>query len=99
MAEKKKYTYCYYLPDHGMTADDPYEVDSVFGDDSPYFVAEDAAKNYHDEHDGWEAHWPLAIVVFSANREREIGRFSVDRESVLRFHASRRVDSTTKDKP
>lgn len=82
---KAKRTFRYFLPEHGQTAEDAYEVESVFQSDLPRFVAEDAAENYHDAHGGWEAGWPLEIVVLDG--EKELGRFSVDRESVPQFRA------------
>jgi hypothetical protein len=77
----KQYSYRYYIPDHGQTVEDAYEFRSNFDQEFAEFLAEDAAENYHDAHDGWEASWPLEIVVVG------IGRFSVDREAVPQFRA------------
>lgn len=49
-------------------------------------MAEWAAKDYHQRHDGWEAAWPLTFVLFDEN-EKEIGRYLVDREVEPIFRA------------
>ena len=42
-------------------------------------VAEQAADDYHSNHDGWEASWPQIICV---EQDGETGTFSVDRDNV-----------------
>ncbi len=49
-------------------------------------LAENAAEDYHGEHDGWEATWPIKLVLYSGSKE--LGRFEVDREAVPQFHAT-----------
>lgn len=83
MSTMRKYRY--YLPDHGMSPEDYFEVECLWDDDTPGYIAEDAGKNYHDAHDGWEAHWPLEIVVLDG--DKELGRFSVSREHIPQFYA------------
>jgi hypothetical protein len=30
-------------------------------------VARDLAEDYHNEHDGWEASWPIALHIYADN--------------------------------
>jgi hypothetical protein len=77
--------YRYYLPEHGQSADDSYTVDVEWGDADPELIADDAAQDYFNEHDGWESSWPLTIVVVLQDGTER--KFSVDMESVPRFFA------------
>ncbi len=52
------------------------------------YVAEDAAEDYHSRHDGWEDSWPLTFVILDEELN-ELGRFSVERETVPQFHAEK----------
>lgn len=76
--------YRYWLPEHGMTRDDPFEVDSESR--SPRLIAQDAADNYHSNHDGWEARWPLKITVELQNGSERT--FEVERDMEPAFYAS-----------
>lgn len=51
----------YWLPEHGQTVEDGYEVET--DSDIPRWIAQDAADDYHSEHDGWESRWPLTIAL------------------------------------
>jgi hypothetical protein len=48
-------------------------------------VATDLAEDYHSNHDGWEAHWPLQIRIYDDGVE--VARFSVERENEPVFYA------------
>lgn len=74
----------YWLPDHGMSEDDAFscEVNAYLDAD---MKAEEAAEDYHDNHDGWEANWPLTIKI--ADSESHLGTFEVDREARPYFSA------------
>lgn len=43
------------------------------------FLAQLAAEDYHDEHDGWEDSWPVTLTIWLTDRT-PIGKFKVDRE-------------------
>lgn len=69
--------YKYFLPDHGMNEIDAYQIKSDLGEDVTDLIVKDCAKDYHDNHDGWEAMWPKRFSVFIAG---EWKTFWVDRE-------------------
>jgi hypothetical protein len=73
----------YWLPENGMERDDAYQCDSTAYDLQD--AAEEAADDYHSNHDGWEASWPQVICV---EQDGKTGRFSVDREARPHFMAS-----------
>lgn len=50
-------------------------------------LAVDAAEDYHSNHDGWEATWPLEIVLYESENGVAVARFEVERETVPQFHA------------
>lgn len=85
----KHFTYRYFIPDHGSTADDAFE----FTSNSDYeeadvwgrWLAQEAASDYHHNHDGWEATWPLDFVLL--HEDKVIGRFTVERDHEPVFYA------------
>lgn len=76
--------YRYWLPENGMTCDDPYEVDSE--ERGPRYIAQDAAHDYHSKHDGWESSWPLKITVELQDGTQRT--FEVERDSSPVFYAA-----------
>ena len=52
------------------------------------YLAEEAAEDYHDNHDGWEATWPLIINLHETENGQIIKSFDVDRETVPQFSSS-----------
>lgn len=44
-------------------------------------VAEECAEDFHSNHDGWEATWPLTLRLYASEDGREVGRFEIDREA------------------
>jgi len=55
------------------------------------FLAEEAAADFHSEHDGWESAWPLTITLYDGKDGPELGQFTVDREYEPSFHAAIRA--------
>lgn len=53
---------------------------TVFDIDDGEMLAEEAAADYHSEHDGWEAKWPLTINIHDGDGGPVVASFSVDRE-------------------
>lgn len=51
---------------------------------SVHGVVHEAARDFHQRHDGWEAHWPLTIRLLSESGAL-LGEFEVDRELVPVF--------------
>jgi len=71
-----------YWPE-GYSPEDGYELKNagVYSDHES--VAEDAADDFHSNHDGWKCRWPITFVVESP--EGVIKKFSVDRETFPAF--------------
>lgn len=72
--------------------EDGFEIDSIWDMKERLFeyVAQDAAEDYHNNHDGWESSWPVDITLFHDGKE--IGKFSVDMETVPAFYATKKKD-------
>lgn len=64
-----------------------FEVETNWDSDMPEYIAEDAADDYHSNHDGWEGSWPLNLYVFTPFGE-PLGAFKIERESQPVFSAS-----------
>ena len=62
-------------------------------EDDPEMVAEDCAEDYHAQHDGWEAHWPVDITLLRDDGS-VIATCEVDRESVPSFSATKKEPKT-----
>ena len=73
----------YVRPDT-MSEDDYFEFESAH--DNRRFVAQDAAKDYHSKHDGWESAWLITIRVMD-DSGLLLGVFEVERVAVLEFYA------------
>lgn len=69
------YTYC--RPEY--CEDSRYNFTSTWDAEDAEYLAEDAAENFHDLHDGWESEWPIVFRIFDANGN-SIGDFEVERE-------------------
>lgn len=52
-------------------------------------LAELAADDYHSNHDGWEASWPIRFGISATEHGPEMARFEVDRDVEPVFAASR----------
>jgi hypothetical protein len=76
----------YYIEDHGGSPEDCFELKTKWSEKYLRWVAQDAAENYWNNHDGWEASWPLEFVILGDELE-ELGRFTVDMEAVPQFYA------------
>jgi hypothetical protein len=53
-------------------------------------LAQDAALDYFDNHDGWESSWPLDIELFVDGES--VGVFAVEME-YTRFSARKRTEA------
>ena len=71
----------YYLPDDEMTCDDAFVFECRCSLQQPDWVAEEAAKDYERNHEGWEDTWPITIVICDLpNATLEESTFDVDRD-------------------
>lgn len=50
-------------------------------------AAEEAAEDYHNNHDGFEAKWPLTVVFYETEEGPEMSRWLVEMEHVPSFSA------------
>lgn len=50
------------------------------------FVAQEAAEDFHRNHDGWEWSFPITLSIFRTDGI-PLGVFEVEREVVPEFHA------------
>jgi hypothetical protein len=58
------------------------DFESSFGLLDIDWIAEDAAKDYHHNRDGWEHQdWPIELLLYSEDGLNLLGKFSVDREA------------------
>ncbi len=48
-------------------------------------IADELAEDYNDNHDGWEASWPLELRIYGDGQE--VARFEVEKEMVPSFSA------------
>ena len=64
-----------------------YGFSSAWCETAGDYLAEDAAENYHELHDGDEANWPLTFIIRHPGGN-EIGRYKVEREYQPRFAAT-----------
>lgn len=87
------YTYC--RPDY--CEDSRYGFKSVWDADNLENLAEDAAEDFHNGHDGWESQWPLTFNIYDAEGERLLGTCTVEREHNPTFAASKIEAPATTD--
>ena len=75
----------YWLPDLGEDGSSPYRFDFKYSTDIWTWLAEEAAEDFHANHDGWECKWPLKIAVRPEGSD--VRTFEVQRRSVPEFEA------------
>lgn len=62
-----------------------YQLPTIFAEWRD--IAVDAAEDYHHNHDGWEAEWPVDIAIYETEEGPMLARFRVERETVPQFSA------------
>jgi len=77
--------YFYSIDDSG----DCYEIKTIFDikEDSEW-VAQEAAEDYHSNHDGWEDTWPLNISLHLSEEYDPVCTLKVELEFEPSFSAS-----------
>lgn len=70
-----------------MDVEDSHSLESNFSDEDGEWLAEAAAEDYHRKHDGWEATWPLQLVIMRTDGST-IGKYIVEREYEPTFSAT-----------
>jgi hypothetical protein len=78
----------YWRTDHGNDAT-KYEFNPTWP--NHHDAAQDAADDYHSNHDGWEASWPVDFSVESP--DGVVKSFSVDREARPEFYVREEISN------
>ena len=79
----------YTVPEH--CADSYYSFNASWAikeDFQKTYVAQEAAENYWDNHDGWESTWPLEICIYNKEEGELLYSCRVDVEYVPSFGAT-----------
>ena len=61
--------------------DESFELRSDWNSENHEYVAQDAAQDYYENHDGFESDWPIEIDVFDRDHNHnwvKIGTHSID---------------------
>lgn len=81
-------SYYYFVEEYGE--DDVFPINPTWAKVDTH-LAEECAEDYHYNHDGWEASWPLTICIRTEENGPVVGRFEVDRETVPSFVATQKA--------
>jgi hypothetical protein len=73
-----------------------YQFKSAWGADDVESLAEDAAADFHSEHDGWECTWPITFAIFSKD-DVFIANVTVERDVEPVFNAYKVAASPLSD--
>ena len=85
--------YYYTIEEFDETIDDASCFSSSWrGRGDCEYIAEDAAEDHFDNHDGWESTWPLTFVLYDEGKN-EIGRFLVQQDARPDFHATKEQET------
>ncbi len=68
--------------------EESFYVFRAIHDDFDRWMAQEAASDYHNGHDGWEANWPLEFSLHETEGGPELARFEVQREAEPVFYAA-----------
>ena len=72
-------------------ADSYYELETGWQPgECDRYIAEQAADDYHSNHDGWESEWPLGFALHKEEGGPAFASFTVEREAVPEFMATPR---------
>lgn len=70
----------YIVPDYEQELEDAYEVEVKDYEESWLeFAAAHVAEDFENNHDGWEAGWPVEFDIYKEDNTL-LGRFRVERE-------------------
>ena len=47
--------------------EDGFEFETDWSEKCLKYIAEDAAQDYHGNHDGWECHWPIEFTIYKTD--------------------------------
>ncbi|MGX1786876.1 hypothetical protein ACWIGM_09080 [Bosea sp. NPDC055332] len=71
--------------DHGEFCRFDFPDDQKLYGEDWVLVADELAEDYHGNHDGWEASWPLELRIYKDGSE--VARFNVHQEHQPVFYA------------
>lgn len=77
-----KHVYKYRVPEH--SSETVYRYESEWSDWFLEYLVEEVARDYHDQHEGWQHNWPLVFLITTDNGG-VVGQFTVDRDVELGF--------------
>ena len=69
---------------HELTVQGRYDLTDKWDRES---LIKDCADDYHSNHDGWEAAWPITFALFATEEGPEVARFDVERDVEPVFYA------------
>jgi hypothetical protein len=55
-----------------------FPLTTTWSEDELDYIAQEAAKDFHENHDGWEAQWPISLTLTADGEEK--GTFDVELE-------------------
>ena len=74
---------------------DCYSFQSVFDEDDTEWLAQEAAEDWHNFHDGWESNWDNGVTFWLwTEAGKLVGSFSITREYEPRFSATQATRPT-----
>jgi hypothetical protein len=69
-----------------------FDLETIWDKENLPGVAEDAADDFHSNHDGWENSWPCEFYIFDVDGNL-LGVYVVERESSPIFIASEKKEA------
>ncbi len=66
MSKTKEFGYCVIYDDEDLVPD--FTFDSNSWNPDIEYLAEDAAEDYYDNHDGYEGDWPVKFAIFDGDK-------------------------------
>lgn len=70
----------------GDNGDDKYELETSWNENHIDYMADEAAEDFHSNHDGWESFWPLNFEIFIEDVSQ--GIYKVERENSPTFSST-----------
>ena len=75
-----------YVNRYELTVEGRYDLADKFDLAS---LAKRAADDYHSNHDGWEASWPISFAITTSEDGDELARFEIERDVEPVFYVRR----------
>ncbi len=85
--EENKMIKVHYSVGTEVDFEDSIEIKTKFDLSDLEWIAEDCAKDYENNYDGWEDSWPIEMILYSTDG-KVLGKFEVEKEDHPAFSAS-----------